>query len=143
MERKQDHIESRIQKRNESNPSLAEQLLVEAGGSPSELESHDAACDEGSGKALPVCWACNGKRVVEGLFGNSECFNCEGTGFDLAEPLKIIKQQSEWLKWSKETIIRLRKQLAKIEKPDIRTDKQKEADAVEEFYKNSKTNRHD
>ncbi|MDC5753571.1 hypothetical protein [Vibrio europaeus] len=150
MSSKEGHIESRIQQRNESNPSLAEQLMIEAGGSLSDLGHDDSAGDteeaEKSGEkkaALPVCWACNGEGVVKGLFGSSECFSCEGTGFDLADPIAIIKQQNEWLSWSRKTIIRQRRQLAKHERPDGRTSEQKEADAVEEFYKSSKTNKHD
>ncbi len=144
------HIESRIQQRNESNPSLAEQLMLEAGGSLSDLSPGESAGGEeeaskGSGKKseLPVCWACNGKGVSEGLFSKSECFNCEGTGFDLAEPVAIIKKQNEWLEWAKETIIAQRRENAELKKLDTRTDGEKEAAAIEVFYKDSKMNRHD
>ncbi|WP_070964877.1 hypothetical protein [Vibrio sonorensis] len=135
-------IDAKIKRRNDTHASLAEQMMIEAGGSLSDLnkENSEEESKAGGDKELPICWACNGTGCVEGLFSKTECFNCEGTGLELSNPVKVIKQQREWLAWSKREIIRLRRLNAKL---DTRTKEQKEADAVGEFYSGAKLNKHD
>jgi len=44
-----------------------------------------------------LCKSCNGTKVYKGIFNVTECASCDGTGFDLSNPMAIIKHQAKQL----------------------------------------------
>lgn len=139
MSNDESYIEKRIRERDARNVSLAEQMLKDMGQSVPIEEAPQAGGDS-PGK-LPPCSVCNGKGSVQGLFSRSECFACDGTGYDLSNPVAIIKHQRRLLSWAKAEIMKARRQRDAAR--DTRTEQEKEADAVSVFYSSAKIRKND
>ena len=134
---KSELIENRIRDRNEKNTSILDSMGFDY-PSKASIEIQDSN-DEVTIKDKPaVCCKCFGRGVVKPMFYYIECAECFGTGYDLSNPLSIIKWQKLCLKWSKTKITSLQNEVRKL-KPMSDEEKQKAMGFVmDRFYENSK-----
>lgn len=140
MKDKAAYLANRIALRNDTHESLAERMLKDLGVDPQE--SPEVVSSNDSPAPIPACAFCGGKGKVQGLFSKSDCFSCDGTGYDLSRDLlSIIKQQKQLLNWARGAIVKARRDREAA--LDTRTDEEKHAAAVESFYKDSSTRRND
>lgn len=81
-----------------------------------------------------VCSNCKGKGVIKPMFYEFECDHCFGTGYDMSNPVKIIKWQKLCMSWSKEKVTKLRSDLytASTNK------RERMGDCMDAFYKEAK-----
>ncbi|MCG6387468.1 hypothetical protein [Vibrio fluvialis] len=123
----------RQMKRDQENGSILDALGLEV-DSPT-LEMADVESVDISNPP-PKCAMCNGAKVVRAIFSKWECSACFGTGFDLSNPIAVIKWQNACLDWSKGEITGLRQKNREL--ADTRTKEEKESDAIDKFYANTK-----
>lgn len=125
-------LQGRIERRNEQNDSILDSMGL-AGGesvSVSEVEAVEANVHE-----RPLsCGNCKGTGKVASLFSKWECMECHGTGFDLSNPVAVIKWQTACMEWAKSELLTARHQL----KLATTTKEEREAEAVNEFYRSAK-----
>jgi len=127
------HLNELIDKRNESNPSTIEALgLSEHNTASVELVACEG--DVTVNDTPDRCNACNGRGVVKPMFYIQECGDCHGTGFDLSDPIKLIKWQSACLKWAKDRILLQGNHLKNLTKSAAEL----EEESVREFYVDSR-----
>lgn len=123
----------RQKNRDENNGSILDSMGLEAEVVSMELEDVDRV---DISNPPDKCTTCDGKKYVKSLFSQWECASCFGTGFDLSNPVAVIKWQSACMDWSKK---RISDQLAKIRRlEEPRTDEERHAEAVQEFYSDAK-----
>lgn len=123
----------RKQKRDEENSSVLDSLGLEPVSAPMEMQDVE---DVDISTPPAKCVTCNGSKYVKSLFSMWECAECFGTGFDMSNPIAVIKWQSACMDWARE---RLSMQSAHIKRlKDLRTDEERHAEAVEEFYSDAK-----
>ncbi|MCG9576130.1 hypothetical protein L1D14_07735 [Vibrio tubiashii] len=93
------HLKKRIDTRNTNNISLIESLGLEEPSSNLDLSPVEAnvSIDDKPDK----CPTCKGRGQVKPMFYSIECNDCYGIGFDLSDPIKLIKWQSACLTWAK------------------------------------------
>ncbi|EKO3439514.1 hypothetical protein NTE19_003406 [Vibrio fluvialis] len=139
MEDKSAYLANRIALRNDTHESLAERMLKDLGVDPQE--SPEVVSSDDSPAPIPVCAFCGGKGKVQGLFSKSDCFSCDGTGYDMSDPVRVVKHQKQLLEWARGAIVKARRDREAA--LDTRTDEEKHAAAVESFYKDSSTRRND
>ena len=73
-------------RRMQSAPSITERFKIEITTPASQ------AADAAEKKAgVEKCPHCHGTGMVSGLFSQAECYLCDGTGFDLSDPVVLIK----------------------------------------------------
>jgi hypothetical protein len=130
----------RIKQRNELYPSLAEELLLGLPAANNDSEATPQSSSNTKPCPIPVCPNCQGKKIIAGVFSSSECYLCDGTGYDLTDPLVVIKHQAALLAWAKDTLLKQRKQIDKLTNPQPKPNM---ADAIENFYRDAKRNKHD
>lgn len=123
----------RQEKRDRENGSVLDALGLEADAVPMEM-----ADVENVDISIPPakCPTCNGTKVYRSVFSSWECAACFGTGFDLSNPIAVIKWQAACMDWSKKQIKSLCQKNRELS--DNRTAKEKESDAVEGFYRDAK-----
>ena len=85
-----------------------------------------------------ACNNCNGTGSVKSLFSSYECYLCYGTGYDLSDPIKLIKWQQLCMQWSKNKIRKLDHELH-IAKT---TEAERMERSMNEFYKDIKQKNH-
>lgn len=73
-------------RRIQEAPSVLERFKVEITTPVSQAAD---AAEKKSG--VEKCPHCHGTGMVHGLFSASECYLCDGTGFDLSDPVALIK----------------------------------------------------
>lgn len=126
-------LAQRQNRRDQQNGSILDALGLEACTVQMEMadvEQVDIAIPP------PKCTECNGTKVVKSLFSKWECASCFGTGFDLSNPIAVIKWQDACLAWSKREITGLRQKVREMS--DTRTKEEKESDAIDAFYHDAK-----
>ncbi|EGR1298301.1 hypothetical protein EAF56_20150 [Vibrio alginolyticus] len=123
----------RKQKRDEENSSVLDSLGLEPVGTPMEMQDVE---DVDISTPPAKCPTCNGSKYVKSLFSKWECAECYGTGFDMSNPIAVIKWQSACMDWARDRISRQGAEIKRLKDP--RTDEERHAEAVEEFYSDAK-----
>ncbi|HHF2868998.1 TPA: hypothetical protein ACPJZQ_004156 [Vibrio alginolyticus] len=54
------------------------------------------------------CPTCKGSGYTKSLFSKWECCSCFGIGYDLSDPVAVIKWQKLCLDWSKNRLLEYR-----------------------------------
>ncbi len=132
---KRQHLEQRQRKRDQEHNSILEQFDVEL--EPAAEVQIVKNCSDAEvtldDKPMP-CKFCNGKGWVKSLFNRWECDSCFGTTYDLSNPVAIIKWQKLCLEWARNEVLDTRKALLYA----TTTSEERQAAAVEEFYKDAR-----
>lgn len=128
---KRRQLQDRQRKRDQENDSILGQFDVEL-----DQEAIENCSDvEVTLEDKPLhCKACGGKGWIKSLFSRWECDRCFGTTYDLSNPIAIIKWQKLCLEWARSEVVESRKALLNA----TMTSSEREANAVEEFYKNAR-----
>ncbi|WP_413113375.1 hypothetical protein [Thaumasiovibrio sp. DFM-14] len=136
---KRNQLESRIEQRNEANNSILDAmgLALEDSDAISLVDTDDS--EVGLTDRPKTCKECRGRGVVKPMFFEFECPACYGTGYDLSDPIRLIKWQKLCMEWAKDRIGSLKKTLYLAST----TVDEREADSMEAFYSDSKYNKND
>ncbi|MCG3884164.1 hypothetical protein I3271_05640 [Photobacterium leiognathi] len=124
----------RQNRRNAESESILDSLGLDY--QPSEhliLESADNVTLEDK---PAKCKECSGKGKVKSLFSEYECFSCFGIGYDLSDPVRIMKWQQLCMSWSKTKIRKLERDLHIA----TTTEAERMEQGMNEFYKDIKKN---
>lgn len=125
---KSEYLRNRIEARS-SNDSTAEKYGHNYSGNTLVISDSDVQLE-----CLPICKPCKGKGMVKPMFHTMECQDCFGTGFDLKEPLALIRLQKKYLEQAKSLIVGLRKQLYELGLQDGESEQL----AMDKFYRHAK-----
>lgn len=132
---KRQHLEGRMRKRDQEHDSILEKFDVEIEPDASQQVVDNCSDVDVTLDDKPAsCKECGGKGWVKSLFNRWECDVCFGTTYDLSNPIAIIKWQRLCLDWAKNDVLESRKALLEA----TTTSEERQAHAVEEFYKDAR-----
>lgn len=125
-------LSERVARRNKENQSVLDQMGV------SYRSSEDLHCEDIGQVSISDkpsnCAACGGKGKVKSLFSYWDCADCFGTGFDMTNPIAVIKWQTACMDWAKAELVKLRSEVYRLSTTEA---ERKEKD-LNEFYKDAK-----
>ncbi|EGQ9864776.1 hypothetical protein MZJ31_004448 [Vibrio parahaemolyticus] len=132
---KRSQLEQRQRERDERSPSILDtfegiELTDEREALANRLQDADVTLDDKPDR----CPTCNGTGYTKSLFSKWECCSCFGTGYDLSDPVAVIKWQKLCLDWSKNRLWEYRVALIKA----TTTEEERLASEVESFYENAR-----
>jgi RecJ-like exonuclease len=130
------YLKELIEKRNEKNVSILDTFDIH--DDALEISESDALTSEGTVDIHcppEKCPTCKGKGQTKGLFSFFECIACHGTGYDMTNPLYVIRWQAQCLAWSK---TRINQQQKRIKELVALPEEERQAIAREQFYKDAR-----
>ena len=80
------------------------------------------------------CAVCSGTGYIKSLFSSYECVGCFSTGYDLSDPIRLIKWQQLCMSWSKTKIRKLERDLQIA----TTTEAERMEKGISEFYNDIK-----
>jgi len=83
---KRQQREALLGRKQQELPSVLESFHIKF-DTPASIAAEAAEKKAGVQK----CPNCHGTGIVSGLFSKSECYLCDGTGFDLSDPVALVK----------------------------------------------------
>lgn len=139
IELKRQALIERRDRRDSQNKSILETMGLEQDIN-SEIESNRTDDREITLECKPsICTTCKGYGKIKPMFYWFECSDCHGTGYNLLDPISIIKWQKLCMSWSKEQINLLRHQLVMT----TTTEEQRLERSIMNSYEGAEYNRND